>query len=71
MVGGDEIDVAAAERVPERLAVVAAPDWRRALEGGRAVGDVVRAERQVVRTGLDGDRQPFAARGTQRVERAG
>jgi hypothetical protein len=69
MVGGYEIDVAAAERVPKCFAVVAAADWRRALEGRRAIGDVLCAERQVVRTGLDGHRQPLAACGAERVER--
>ena len=42
--------------------MLALPNRRRALERGVAVGDVFGAERQVVRTGLDGDRQPLGAR---------
>ena len=47
----------------------AAADRRRALEQRRAVGNLLGAERQVVRAGLDGDRQPFRARGAQQRQR--
>ena len=57
VIGDHEIDHAVEQRAPERLAVLALADRRRALELGGAVGDRLGLEAQVVRAGLDRDRQ--------------
>ena len=70
MIGRDEVDLAGGERLPQALAIGPRPNGRRALERGRAVGDLLGGERQVVRTRLDRQRdagRPRRANGRQRV----
>ena len=61
VVADDEVDVAVAQRRPQRLAVRGLPDRRAALERRRAVRDVLRGEGEVVRARLDGDPHPLGA----------
>ena len=65
VVGDDHVDDAFAQTLPERFAVGAAADGRRALEQRRAVGNLFRGKVQIVRAGLDRDRQAFRAGGLQ------
>ena len=63
VVGGDEIDRAVARAHPRaRSRLLALADRRRALERGGAVGDLLGGKRQVVRAGLDRERQTLRAR---------
>src|SRR6185503_7855457 len=52
VIGRDEIERAVEEALPQRVAVGSAADWRRTLELGGAVGDLVAGEREVVRARL-------------------
>ena len=65
MIGDDHVDDSVAEAVPQLLLVVMAADRRSALQQGCAVGDILCGKVQIVRTGLDRDRQAFCARGLQ------
>src|SRR5262249_37405552 len=65
MVRGDEIDRAGRERVPELLAIGPRSNWRGALEGGGAVGDLLGGEEQIVRTRVNADGHARAARRAQ------
>ena len=62
VIGGDQIDASVVERAPQALAMLALADRRRALQRRVAVGDLFGAERQVVRTGFDGERHARGAR---------
>ena len=55
VVGGDVVDGAVLESLPQGLAVVVLAQRRAALVLGGAVGDELGGEGEVVRTGLDGD----------------
>ena len=57
VIRADRVDQALAQALPEPLAVRSLADRRRALEPRVAVGDLLGGERQVVRAGLDGQRQ--------------
>ena len=61
VVGDDHVDGAVAQALPQQLAVAALADRRAALELGRAVGDLLGGEGQVVRAGLGGDPDAVAA----------
>ena len=71
MVGDDDVDGAVGDRGPQRLAVGGATDRRAALEERRAVVDVLGAEAEVVRTGLDGDPDALGLRGRDPRQRLG
>jgi hypothetical protein len=57
------VDDAVGEPLPQHVLVGGVADRRAALELRRAVLDLLRGQREVVRAGLDGDRHPVAARG--------
>ena len=61
VVADHEVDVAVAQRRPERLAVPGLADRRAALERRRPVGNLLRGEGEVVRAGLDGDPHALGA----------
>ena len=57
MVRRDEVDCAIAEAGPKLFAIFARADGRRAFEFGRGVGDFLGREGQIVRAGLDAERE--------------
>ena len=61
MVGADRVDQALPQSLPEPFAVFALPDRWRTLVARVAVGDLFGGEREVMRTGLDGQRQSLRA----------
>ena len=65
MVGDDHVDGASRSPCQSSSRFAPAANGRSALEQGRAVGDLLCREVQVVRAGLDRDRQAFLARGLQ------
>ena len=71
MIGDDLVDDAFAKGIPEVLAVVALADRWRAFELGRAVRDLLRGKREVVRAGLDGERHLGLAGGAEERQRIG
>ena len=71
VVADDEVDVAVAQRRPQRLAVRRLADRRAALERRRAVGHLLGGEGQVVRAGLDGDPHALGAGLPQHRQRVG
>src|SRR2546425_1280739 len=70
VVAREEVDDPAGEPVPQSLAVLPLADRGGALERRGAVRDLLGGEREIVRAGLDGDRQPRRPRPRQGVERA-
>ena len=62
MIGADRVDQSSPQTLPEPLSVFALADWRCALEPRVAVGNLLGREDEIVRAGLDEERQPFVAR---------
>lgn len=58
VIGPDRFDAAVRDKLPQPLLVRARPQRRRAFVFGRALGDVLRREKEVVRAGLHAYGQP-------------
>ena len=71
VVGGDKVDEAFAQRLPELVAIFGVTDGRGAFVEGAAVGDVFGGEVEVVRAGFDGDGETVFFGLTDVVERLG
>ena len=69
VVRDDEVDRAVLQSLPEQLAVAGLADRRAALERGRAEGDLLRREREVVRAGLDREPDAVVLGGAQHRQR--
>ena len=61
MIGRDQIDVALPQSPPQAILVTPLADRRRAFQCRVAVGDLLGAERQIVRAGFDADLQSCRA----------
>ena len=63
MIRRNEIDDAVRQRTPELLSVFVFANGRRALELRGTIRNLFGGEHEVVRAGLDGDRQTLGAGG--------
>jgi hypothetical protein len=70
VVGGDEVDEAGLEGLPQLLAVVAGADGWGALGEGVAVADVFGGEVEIVGAGFDGEGKAFLSGGGDEWEGA-
>ena len=61
VVRADRVDQTFTQALPQPFAILTLSDRRRALEARVAVGDLFGGEREVMGTGLDGQRQALAA----------
>ena len=68
VVGHDQIDDPGGQPRPQRLSVRVATNRRRALEARRPLGDRFGLETEVVRAGLDGERQALGLGLAHRIE---
>ena len=71
VVAHDRVDRAVDHALPEQIAIRRVADRRAALELARTVGDLLRDDRQVVRAGLDGQRDALGLGGSDGRQRVG
>ena len=71
VIGRDQLNRPVHQGVPQPVPVLAAPNRRRALEGRRAVLNLLGFERQVVRARFGRDRQPRRSRRVEHGQRPG
>src|SRR5207248_8549198 len=62
MIGYHHLNQAARQRGPQKLAILALANRRRARERRGAISDLVGDKREVMRTGFRADRQPRGSR---------